>query len=175
MATHVFREAIIAEILVKGLRNGVWTDEEETAEREERDSGYEGECDGKERRLELPERGCLSREELDEISKLPHILILLPHTDNNSLGPLHYLQSLAQDEQSRKYPPTYLLTGSHDEIFHPSQHSIPFYEELLRQNVPTHLDLQPGLGHAFDVWVDIGSTIGEEILKPAVKWCEQFV
>lgn len=69
MSTHVFRQSVIAEVLVKGLRNGVWTDEEEFEEREERDSGYEGDYDNKERQLRLPEKGCLTTEEVDEISK----------------------------------------------------------------------------------------------------------
>ena len=75
MATHVFRQAIIAEMMVKGLRNGVWTDEEEIEERDERDSGYDGDYDKKERQLRFPDKGCLTPEEVEEISALLSTII----------------------------------------------------------------------------------------------------
>jgi dipeptidyl aminopeptidase/acylaminoacyl peptidase len=91
---------------------------------------------------------------------------------------LYYLKSLARSTpegaQKQSYPPTYLLTGTNDDTFAPIHHSVPFYDELVRQNITAKLDLQPGLGHAFDVWAGIGSDIGEEILKPAVQWCTQW-
>jgi len=95
------------------------------------------------------------------------------------LGPLHYLKSLVSDcpgvATNPLYPPTYILTGTNDDTFSFMHHSVPFHEELVRQNIPTKLDLQPGLGHAFDIWLEIGSTVSEEVLKPAAQWCKQWV
>lgn len=55
-------------------------------------------------------------------------------------------------------------------MFSPASHTIPYYDELLRQNVPAEVRLVPGAGHAFDIWAEIGSPIAEEVVRPAVDW-----
>lgn len=197
----MFRDGLVAELLLKGLRNGLWSDEEEDEEREERDSGYDGDYDGgeeqvgeegvtrsdvevkRERQLRLPEKGCATVEEIDGISECILIFwgIFSPGNQENLTemltitGPLQYLLSIPASPARTPYPPTYLLTGTSDEMFIPADHSTPFYEELLAQNVSAKLDLQPGLGHAFDIWAEMGGPIAEDVLKPAVQWCETWV
>lgn len=174
MSTHVFREEIVTELLLKGLKdNGENAPDEPVV-------------------LKLPERGCVPVDEVDEISEslcFFYCTIYLsiakfepsypvhkrPTVLTPFQGPLHVLLSRPHSPGHPKqfkftHPPTYLVTGTTDEMFSPDSHTIPYYDELLRQNVPAEVRLVPGAGHAFDVWAEIGSPIAEEVVRPAVGW-----
>ena len=60
-------------------------------------------------------------------------------------------------------------------MFSPEDHTLPYYDELIRQNVHAEVRLVPGVGHAFDVWAEIGSAIAEDVVRPAVAWVGDVV
>lgn len=59
MATHVFRNAIVAEILLRGLHSS----------QESPGDGEEGAILERVVKLQLPEKGCVPEKEVDEISE----------------------------------------------------------------------------------------------------------
>ncbi|KAH7310042.1 Alpha/Beta hydrolase protein [Rhexocercosporidium sp. MPI-PUGE-AT-0058] len=127
MARHLFERGIVAEFLVRGLVRG---------------------SDGQ---LGFPERGCVSKKELDEISPL-------------------YLCT----QPAIKYPPIYQIMGTSDDVFDTS-HVHDFYAALTSLSIPAVKVLVPNVLHAFDISAEIGSEVHRDVVRPAVGWVAGWV
>lgn len=125
ISSTFFRESIVTEFLLRGLIRG---------------------SNGN---LYLPERGSVSREEIDDISPL-------------------------QLCTKYRYPPIYHAMGTADAIFDLS-HVFDFHAALEAQGIPCEKHIIPGAAHAFDIREKIGSEVHEDILKPAVAWVAKWV
>lgn len=111
--------------------------------------------------LRLPEKGSVGNQELDKISKHPHGSICAVILTRLA-GPLAVSRLV-------KYPPTYQVMGTRDEIFEMS-HMDDFHDSLQDTGVSCVKVVVPGVGHAFDMWANIGSGVCEDIIRPAVEW-----
>ncbi|KAH8674371.1 Alpha/Beta hydrolase protein [Tricladium varicosporioides] len=120
MGRKVFTESLIVEFLIKGLP---------------RDESGEP---------KLPEKGSVSKEEINAISPL----------------------QLSQDIH---YPPVYQVIAEDDDIFD-SSHGHSFHEALKQLGVECKKIVVPGRGHAFDIWEAVGGEIDKKVIDPAVKW-----
>lgn len=120
----MFRGGTTAEFLLKGLVRGE---------------------DGT---LRMPEKGCVSREEI------------------NAISPLHLSKTV-------KYPPTYQIMGTADDIFD-TYHVLDFHAALQSQNIKCERVLIPRKGHAFDIYESIGGELHTKYLTPAVEWVAGF-
>jgi acetyl esterase/lipase len=124
ISLNFFREALVSEFLLRGLIKNP--------------SGE----------LCFPERGCVTSQEIDEISPL-------------------------QLAKKIRYPPLYQAMGTADEIFEVS-HIHNFHSTLKSQGIPCEMVIIEGAIHAFDVREHIGGEVHETIIKPAVNWVAQF-
>ncbi|KAN0102844.1 alpha/beta-hydrolase [Hyaloscypha variabilis] len=124
MVLTIFRKALIREYLLRGLIRGE---------------------DGK---LRLPERGSVTKEEIDEISPL-------------------------ELSKKYKYPPTYQIMGANDDVFELS-HAVKFHSALGITGSHRQTMILFEAGHAFDIWEDIGGEVHEKVIAPAVEWVAGF-
>lgn len=99
--------------------------------------------------LNMPEKGCVGKKEVDAISPL-------------------------QLAERYVYPPVYMAIGDADELFGVS-HAWDFHAVLEGQGVPVQTKIVQGATHAFDVREDIGSKCHRDVLIPAVHWVAKFV
>lgn len=113
----------------------------------------------------LPTKGSVARWEIDEISMCNDSLrknLLTP-----PLGPLALCRK-------SKWPPTYQILGTADEIFAVDQVE-DFDVELRNQGVPCKTVVLDGMNHAFDIAAEIGSDVHNNVINPAVDWIIQFL
>jgi acetyl esterase/lipase len=66
--------------------------------------------------------------------------------------------------------------GTSDEIFD-NLHMHEFHDSLEAGGVKCEKVAVPGMTHAFDMGFEIGSSVAEDIIRPAVEWlaCEAGV
>lgn len=100
--------------------------------------------------LALPSKGSATEEEVRRIS------------------PLHLLES-----GKVTYPPIFQIIGTEDEMFEVSPLA-EFDAALKERAIESMTVLVPGVGHAFDAWVDVGDEANVKIIKPAVEWVVGF-
>jgi acetyl esterase/lipase len=132
----VFTESLIAEFLI----NGLLRDESGT--------------------LKLPEKGSVSEEQIDAISKAKAWqstrLVL-----TGCVGPLKLSQSI-------NYPPVCQVMAEDDDIFDNS-HGYNLHKALKQRGVECKTIVVSGKKHAFDIWEVIRGEIDKTVIGPAVK------
>ncbi|KAH8812928.1 Alpha/Beta hydrolase protein [Xylogone sp. PMI_703] len=126
----LFRKGLVPEFLLRGIIDG----EEHGSKR-------------------LPEKGCVTEEEIKEIS------------------PIYFPDHLFADSI---WPPTYQYIGSMDEAFEES-HVITFDEKLKKNGIPSKAVVVDGKSHAFDMESQIGDEIHKTVISPAADWIIGYV
>jgi hypothetical protein len=82
------------------------------------------------------------------------------------IGPLALCENIP-------YPPIYQIFGTADEVFEVS-HATEFDKKLKERGVESVAIVVPNMGHAFDVWAEVGGDVDEGIVRPAVGWVAGF-
>lgn len=109
--------------------------------------------------LELPERGCVSEEEMDAIGKAQLLL---------SKAQLNHIQGPMQLARKIEYPLVCQVIAGNDKIFNNS-HGCESHEALEQTGVINKIFVAPGQKHAFDIWEKAGGKMDREIICPAVE------
>jgi len=146
MVLTIFRKALIREYLLRGLTRG---------------------DDGK---LRLPERGSITKDEIDAISTIP---LPLPLPFSRSQTSLTHMIGPLELSKMHKYPPTYQIMGANDDVFELS-HAVKFHSALGTSGSHRQTMILFEAGHAFDIWEDIGGEVHEKVIAPAVEWVAGF-
>jgi hypothetical protein len=151
MILTVFREALLREYLLRGLTR----------------SGDD--------KLRLPERGSITKEEIDEISTspLPFPSLPFPPFPHSSQTALTLEKGPLELSKNHKYPPTYQIMGANDDVFELS-HAVKFHAALGRSGSQRQTMILFEAGHSFDIQEDIEGEVHKKIITPAVEWVAGF-
>ena len=141
MGQHIYRNAILAEFLVRGLI---------------REKGG----------LRLPVKGEATSEEVDQISTIPFSFRLysyhIPNSHTNVIGPVQIATKF-------QYPPVYQMLGSDDWLCQLS-HMHELKEVLDSQGVSNMAITLDGRQHGWDTRLEIWDEDDVEYIAPAVEW-----